>query len=129
MNTSKFIFLFLFSVVLPKQLISQVEFAQWKTIHTGINVAYYCATEDTAGNIWFGTGEGLVKYDGINFVKVESPSFITTSILADKTGKIWFGTYDGLSVYDGTKSEKIENEYIPHRLIIEKIALDKDGSI
>ena len=59
-----------------------------------------CITRDTMGFIWFGTSEGLVRYDGIE-CKVfkhdpKDPSSITwngvSSLLVDRRGNLWIGT-------------------------------------
>jgi ligand-binding sensor domain-containing protein len=69
--------------------------------------------EDDAGNIWFGTGDGLCRYDGRNFSAVPIPTAISdldplpatnavTSMLRDKSGKLWFGTSEGVYCCSGT---------------------------
>lgn len=59
-------------------------------------------TEDE--NIWFGSGNGISKYDGEKFtnytVENNFPAFDVRSIVQDKEGNIWFGTVgDGLIQY------------------------------
>jgi signal transduction histidine kinase/ligand-binding sensor domain-containing protein len=62
-----------------------------------------CVTQDRDGFLWFGTQDGLNKYDGYTFEifrKVPgdtsslSDNYIT-SLLADTHGNIWIGTYSG----------------------------------
>jgi signal transduction histidine kinase/ligand-binding sensor domain-containing protein/CheY-like chemotaxis protein len=59
--------------------------------------------------MWFGTKDGLNKYDGYNFVIYQHNPFDTTtlstnyitSLYEDKRGLIWVGTYNGgVNVYD-----------------------------
>jgi polyisoprenoid-binding protein YceI len=68
--------------------------------------------EDRAGNIWFGTGGGLSRYDGKSFRNFKNPSpplFFKdghlnndiTTIIEDKKGKLWVGTRGDAFVYDG----------------------------
>jgi len=79
--------------------------------------------EDKAGIVWFGTGNGLSRYDparrsdalrtgGKSFRNFKNPnpshdySGINlnndiTTILEDKTGKLWVGTRGAAFVYDG----------------------------
>ena len=61
--------------------------------------------EDKAGNLWFGTGDGVYKYDGKSFRQFTMANGLTsnkiTSLLEDKAGKIWIGTEAGLCLYDG----------------------------
>ena len=70
-----------------------------------------CILQDSKGFLWFGTRDGLNKYDGHSFKTYRynqkdknsiSNSFIK-SILEDETGNIWVGTNNGL------------NKYIPHK--------------
>ncbi len=75
--------------------------------------------EDKAGNIWFGTGAGLSRYDGKSFRNYmlkgdtvienrtanSSPNFTngysaTFPIIEDKSGRLWFGTKDNTFIYD-----------------------------
>jgi signal transduction histidine kinase/ligand-binding sensor domain-containing protein/DNA-binding response OmpR family regulator len=69
-----------------------------------------CILQDSKGYMWFGTRDGLNKYDGHSFKTYQynyrdkksiSNSFIR-SLLEDKNGNIWIGTNNGL------------NKYIPH---------------
>lgn len=64
--------------------------------------------QDCQGNIWFGTQNGLNKYNGYGFkafyasasdsTKIDD-SFIH-SLYADKEGNLWIGTSSGLSLFD-----------------------------
>jgi ligand-binding sensor domain-containing protein/signal transduction histidine kinase/DNA-binding response OmpR family regulator len=64
--------------------------------------------QDKFGQMWFGTRDGLNKYDGSRFTifrnDVNNKSSISNNdILAieeDQSGKIWVGTYNGLNCYD-----------------------------
>lgn len=64
--------------------------------------------QDKRGFMWFGTYNGLNRFDGYNF-KVFLPrplnpnSISNHSILSmceDDTGNLWIGTFDGLNKYD-----------------------------
>src|SRR5688572_321869 len=59
--------------------------------------------QDSKGYIWFGTLDGLNKYDGYTFTKYQfdpndsnsvSQNFIYT-IYEDKDGAIWLSTFEG----------------------------------
>ncbi len=64
--------------------------------------------QDKFGQMWFGTRDGLNKYDGSKFTvfrnDVSSKNSISNndilSIEEDNTGKIWVGTYNGLNCYN-----------------------------
>lgn len=68
--------------------------------------------QDKFGQMWFGTRDGLNKYDGSKFTVFRNDvtnkhSISNNDILSieeDKTGKIWVGTYNGLNCYDPVKN-------------------------
>ncbi|NOQ71409.1 MAG: response regulator [Crocinitomix sp.] len=67
--------------------------------------------EDSEGFIWFGTHDGLNRYDGYNIVTYESNVLDTNSIIGnyithlfeDEKGNIWIGTDVGLCYYNRSK--------------------------
>ncbi|TDH28732.1 hypothetical protein EXU57_01265 [Segetibacter sp. 3557_3] len=63
------------------------------------------SVQDKAGDLWFGTGDGLYKYEGKSFRQFTIDSGLNsnkiTSLLEDRSGKIWIGTEAGLNVFDG----------------------------
>ena len=64
----------------------------------------YCLLQDTQGYMWFGTWDGLNKYDGYKFTIYNtlnglSNETINTLLEADD-GKIWIGTENGLNCID-----------------------------
>ncbi len=67
-----------------------------------------CMLEDKAGFIWFGTQDGLNRYDGYAFrVYRHSPSDSTTisdnyitALYEDPQGALWIGTQHGLNLFD-----------------------------
>ncbi|TXD46757.1 hybrid sensor histidine kinase/response regulator transcription factor [Polaribacter sp. IC073] len=85
-----------------------------------------CILQDSRGFIWFGTRDGLNKYDGHTFITYRynyrdknsiSNSYIKT-LLEDKNGTIWIGTNNGL------------NKYIPHEDNFERVKQSNlDGSL
>jgi len=68
----------------------------------------YAILQDDKGFLWFGTKDGLNKYDGYNFVYYKSnPSDSTSlsdnhvySIIQDSRGIMWIGTFSGLNKFD-----------------------------
>lgn len=74
----------------------------------------YSFLEDTRGFMWFGTVDGLNRYDGYNIVTFNTekgnPNSISNntirSLAEDNYGRVWIGTDNGLCVYD-SKLEKI----------------------
>jgi ligand-binding sensor domain-containing protein/signal transduction histidine kinase len=67
-----------------------------------------CILHDSKGFMWFGTEDGLNRYDGSKFrifrnIPGDSSSLIGNniqSLLEDHDGNIWIGTSEGLSRFD-----------------------------
>ena len=70
--------------------------------------------QDSKGNMWFGTQNGVFKQNGksltrIDSIKSESGRGVTIKDIAEsKDGRIWFGHTDGISVFD---DESVTNYY------------------
>ena len=86
--------------------------------------AVFAIMKDSRGFMWFGTKDGLNKFDGYNFVIYQHNPFDSatlsanyiTSLFEDSRGLIWVGTFDkGINVYDRTKD------------VFHRIDLGKDG--
>ena len=58
----------------------------------------YNINQDKNGFIWIGTGEGLCRYDGIEFTSGSVfdtlPVDVVNVSFADNLGKLWFGFND-----------------------------------
>lgn len=67
-----------------------------------------CIEQDSEGFIWFGTENGLDRYDGYDMVPFmtddgKNGTLIRSSVncmLNDTQGRLWIGTRDGLEMYD-----------------------------
>lgn len=77
-----------------------------------------CIHKDSKGYMWFGTGYGLIKYDGINLYVYEndpgSASSLSNSsvngIAEDRYKNLWIATSDGLNLYNREKDNFIHVE-------------------
>lgn len=64
--------------------------------------------QDSLGFMWFGTQDGLARYDGVKvttYRSTEDPSTVSsgyiTALTLDKDGKLWVGTAEsGVNLYD-----------------------------
>src|SRR5690606_7053604 len=59
----------------------------------------YTIEQDNSGFLWVGTTEGISRFDGIEFYRVEFPDSSSgrypSSTLKDRSGTLWFGCNDG----------------------------------
>jgi signal transduction histidine kinase/ligand-binding sensor domain-containing protein/DNA-binding response OmpR family regulator len=104
---------------------SQVINFKHLTINDGLSQnAVFAIMKDSRGFMWFGTKDGLNKYDGYDFLIYQHNPFDSTTLSAnyisslfeDSRGLIWVGTFDrGINVYDRKKD------------IFHRIDLGKDG--
>lgn len=98
-----------------------------------------CMMQDQYGFMWFGTWDGLNKYDGYTFSVWNVESGLSNqniqAILEDRDGLIWIGTEDGLNVYDRTKDKitiyrndhRTANSLVHNR--IRTLCLDHNGDV
>ena len=100
--------------------LSQNSKLHFQSIQDGLsNPHVRCIYKDSRGFMWFGTNEGLNKFDGSTFTVYEnsisdSNSIITNSIntiIEDKDHNLWIGTGKGLCIYNREKDnfKKIRN--------------------
>ncbi len=83
-------------------------FTHYQVEHGLSNNAVLCSFQDKNGFMWFGTRDGLNRFDGYTFKTFQS-DFNSHSILEsnyiralkeDTKGKIWVGTDQGLYIFD-----------------------------
>jgi ligand-binding sensor domain-containing protein/signal transduction histidine kinase len=105
-----------------------------------VNVIY----QDSAGYLWFGTQDGLNRYDGYHFTifrpDPDAPTGLNDryilSIIEDAHGSLWVGTITGgLNRYDPTTSlftHYVHDPKNPNSLggnCIRTLLIDKDGML
>lgn len=102
-----------------------------------------CIFKDKNGFMWFGTGNGLIRYDGTNVYRYEhihgGKHVITdnriNAIIEDNRGELWIGTARGLVAYDPEHDHFInvdsisENRNHLNSLYISALVSDEDGKI
>ncbi len=82
----------------------------------------YCVVQDHLGFMWFGTRQGLNRYDGYEFRVFRHDNNDTTSLsddnisclLMDSQHRLWVGTFtSGLNRYDFDHERFIRYRYNP----------------
>src|SRR5882762_10765807 len=102
-------------------IIPGFSFAQYQNLkfeHVGVDQGLshsntICMLQDSRGFMWFGTRDGLNKYDGYSFTvyrnkdgdKFSIGSNNVNEIVEDSNGILWIATWGGLSKYN-RESEK-----------------------
>ena len=95
--------------------------------------------EDSKGNLWFGTTNGVSRYDGKafqNFTQIDGLALDTVgAILEDSRGTLWFGTGrwnvegKGVSRYDGKTFQNFTTEDGLADNTVKDIFEDKEGHL
>ena len=97
--------------------------------------------QDSKGYMWFGTMDGLNKYDGYTFTKYRFDPFDSNSlaqnfiytIFEDKQGSIWIGTHEGLCRFERSTEKFIRYRPLPNAGFfnpnISAINEDRDGML
>lgn len=81
--------------------LSQLLHEKWQTEQGLPQNAVHCLAQDLDGFIWFGTENGLVRFDGVRFEvfsETSEPSVphnFVSSLLVSKDGTLWAGTRTG----------------------------------
>lgn len=90
---------------------------------------------DRRGNTWFGTTQGLFRYDGTNWECFTPENSALKSarincLAVDRYDQLWGGTDSGLFKYDGTNWEihTSQNSGMPSDSVA-SMAFDSDGSV
>lgn len=92
------------SVLLPKPVHAQNFFLSNYTVEDGLpQSVIYTIMQDNKGYLWFGTQDGISRFDGIQFLNYSTPSGLVQNIsrviMQDSRGFIWIGTDGGLSIF------------------------------
>jgi signal transduction histidine kinase/ligand-binding sensor domain-containing protein/CheY-like chemotaxis protein len=102
-----------------------------------------CLTQDKQGYIWFGTNNGVYRFDGYTVKEYRRDAHNLNSLIhnnvnciyAGKDGFIWIGTWGGLTKFDPTMQIFTHFKHDPKNLKsisnndIRAIEEDKDGNL
>ena len=133
-------FLLLFHVVyffsIPKtnavEVVNNLSFDFYSQEHGLSNNQIHCALQDKKGWMWFGTSQGVCRFDGYRFTVFKNDPDDSTSlkgnlvrvIFEDHKGQLWIGTEDGgLNKFDRGK------ETFQHLFYYDDPALLRDVSV
>ncbi|TAE29264.1 MAG: hypothetical protein EAZ92_06670 [Candidatus Kapaibacterium sp.] len=105
------IFSAIFPSIFPKQTLLFAQssaaprnfFFERLTVDNGLSQGHViCMLQDRRGFMWFGTEDGLNRFDGISvkLYKNMLPSNYIEALYEDREGTLWVGTKSGLAKYD-----------------------------
>ncbi|MCB0594697.1 MAG: hypothetical protein KDD28_11440, partial [Phaeodactylibacter sp.] len=87
------------SLSLSAQPNPQPHFRNYSTQHGLPSPEVYCAFQDSRGYMWFGTDNGVARFDGYAFRTYDAQDGLTSNVVfdihEDAKGRIWFGTMTG----------------------------------
>ncbi|HLF63916.1 MAG TPA: two-component regulator propeller domain-containing protein [Saprospiraceae bacterium] len=86
---------------------AQIAFEHYTT-EQGLSAPVTHIVQDKSGFLWFGSTDGLNRFDGKNFIVYRNipgdtttlPNNIINSLHVDNRGRVWVATNGGLSYYD-----------------------------
>jgi len=111
LNNKKHFALAALSILVAVFVYSQPYYFRHYQVENGLsNNAVICSVQDKKGFLWFGTKDGLNRFDGYSFkvfrANPDHPGSIggnfINSLYEDKNGVLWVGTEKGLYKYDAT---------------------------
>ena len=98
------------------------------------NNTVYCSIQDKKGVLWFGTKEGLNRFDGYRFKLFKSDNSpnrlqkdFVYCLFADSSGHLWVGTQNGLYQFDYAKEQLVH--FIDSLPEINDIQMDGQGQL
>ena len=108
---TRYSLLFLGLLLFSSKLAAQDDYIRFKriTINDGLSLSsVYDIYQDSKGFMWFGTEDGLNKYDGQSITvygaHTDQHNFLANKwieqVYEDKTGVIWLGSRSGLTRYN-----------------------------
>lgn len=101
----------------------KVKFEPVSVERKNYQVSVRCILQDSRGFLWFGTEDGLNRYDGYTLISYRHNPRIASSISSnditslhkDRSGSLWIGTYGGgLNKFDWKKETFIHYRHDPY---------------
>ncbi|HMR19703.1 MAG TPA: two-component regulator propeller domain-containing protein, partial [Sphingobacterium sp.] len=128
------VLLYFFAAITAK---GQLHYFTHYQVEQGLsNNAVLCSLQDSKGFMWFGTKDGLNRFDGYSFRIFQNDPTSSTSLGSNyirvlheaRDGMIWVGTDQGIYIFDPS----IEKFTLLHPKIVDEILdiqTDKSGDI
>ncbi|MDB5278744.1 MAG: histidine kinase [Ferruginibacter sp.] len=127
--------IFLFLVLSTVKTTAQSYFFRHYQVENGLsNSTVFCSAQDKYGFLWFGTKDGLNRFDGYHFKHYEMakeghvmmPDMIGC-MLVDNDNRLWIGSQKGLFYFDREKEKLVR--FIDSLVWINSMHMDKDGQL
>ena len=124
-------------VILVKLLSAQPYYFKHYFVENGLsNNSVSCSLQDTNGFLWFGTINGLNRFDGYSFRIFRHNPEDSTSIgsnfirclYEDRESNLWVGTNKGLYIYN-PRTEKFSRFFRPELGEVSDMKEDKTGRL
>lgn len=120
----------------PRKAITQYVQTTWQTGQGLPQNSITAMTQTHDGYLWFGTQEGLARFDGVRFTVFDqrnTPGLLRhfiTALFEDREGQLWIGTQGGglTRLKDGQFTTLTTKDGLPHS-IIRAITQGRDGSL
>ncbi len=131
-NSIIYIILFL---TIPLTIFSQIKIHKHLTTSDGlVNDLVTVITQDLHGYIWFGTKNGISRWDGNNFFNMQKHNGLTTSDVSDikiaEDSTVYIATYGGgIVTYKNSILDTLDKTDGLATNWINKICIKKDGEI
>ncbi|MDQ3192538.1 MAG: T9SS type A sorting domain-containing protein [Bacteroidota bacterium] len=81
---------------------------------------------DSTGNIWIGTGNGLNKFDGVNWTSFTTIDGLSDNVIndveIDVNNNVWIATNNGLNMFDG-------NSFTVYNNGVNRIGIGHNGEL
>jgi ligand-binding sensor domain-containing protein len=94
-----FSFYYLITCKLAYAQVPAPTFVNYRTNHGLTSSEVHCVYQDRQGYLWFGTDNGVSRFDGYRFITYGHNAGISynviTNILEDQLGRIWFSALNG----------------------------------
>lgn len=142
---SRSLFIVLCGILLSRLIQAQPAVMRFDhvSIEQGLSdLTVFCFAQDSIGFLWFGTSDGLNKYDGYTFTVYRNNPRDSTSLASgavndlcvDRSGTLWIATTAGLSILhpDSSAPHRFPNDVLfgtPSSKNVTRLALLRSGNI